>query len=422
MRYLYTFLLYLAMPFVFLRLFWRSRRLKAYRLRMRERLGFYPFRLDKCMWVHTVSVGELIAAIPLIKALQAEYPYLMMLVTTMTPTGAERVKVAFGDSVKHVYLPYDLPFAINRFLNAMNPQFCVVMETEMWPNILNACAKRGIPVCLTNARLSEKSARGYRRIAPLTREMLKNIRQISACQDTDAERFQSLGATTQQLTVTGNLKFDLVITEEVVAKGAALRTQLGQDRFVWIAASTHEGEEEMVLAAHQALLAKYPNALLILVPRHPDRFAAVTALTKTKFTTQNRSSGGVVAADTAVYIGDTMGELLVMYAASDVAFVAGSLIPRGGHNVLEAAALAKPILTGEHIFNFKDICHMMQRSQALVMVADVNDLAKTILKLADDISYREQLGQHALHVMNQNRGALAKQLQLIRQMVAERVL
>lgn len=413
MRYLYTFLLYLSLPFIFLRLLWRSLSLRDYRLRFKERLGYYPIHLDKCVWVHAVSVGEVLAAIPLIKALQAQYPHLPMLVTTMTPTGSARVKAAFGDSVSHVYLPYDLPGAISRFLDAMHPQVCVIMETELWPNLLHACVTRNIPVCLTNARLSEKSARGYHRIASLTRKMFADLTQIAACQQADADRFAQLGA--KNVVVTGNLKFDLVITDEVRAKGEALRQQLGRERFIWVAASTHAGEEEIILAAHKKLLSVQQDALLILVPRHPDRFVKVSALAAQEFKTQCRSKNEPLEKDTNVYLGDTMGELLVMYAAGDVALVAGSLIPRGGHNVLEPAALAKPVLTGEFVFNFAEICDMLTRAGGLVRVQDGDALAKQLIRFASDKSYRDVVGNKALDVMNANRGSLAKQLQVIRQ-------
>lgn len=417
MRYLYTFLLYLAMPFIFLRLLWRSRKLRDYRLRWRERVGFYPFGMEKCLWVHAVSVGEVIASIPLVKALQAAYPQYPMLVTTMTPTGAARVKAAFGDSVKHVYLPYDLPDAIHRFLDAMHPVACIIMETELWPNLLAACQRRDIPVCLTNARLSGKSARGYERIAPLTRMMLADVTHISACGQQDADRFVDLGAVKKQITITGNLKFDLVIPDDLPEKSAALRALLGKDRFVWIAASTHEGEEEVILEAHRKLIAEDPSALLILVPRHPDRFDQIAQLSADIFQTQRRSAMEDIQADTQVYLGDTMGEMLLLYGAADVAFVAGSLIPRGGHNILEPAVLAKPVLTGTHVFNFAEICKKFTEANALETVTDADSLAASLVNLQKNPALRKEQGERARHVMDANRGALAKQIGVIQQLV-----
>jgi len=416
-RYLYTFLLYLIMPFVFLRLFWRSRRLRDYRLRLRERLGFYPIKLEKCMWVHAVSVGEVIAAIPLIKELKKQYPNDPMLVTTMTPTGAARVKASLGDAVVHAYLPYDLPGAMQRFFNAMNPAACVIIETELWPNMLAACHKRNIPVCLTNARLSEKSAIGYARAGSLTREMLTNITRISACGMPDAERFVELGADSSKVAVTGNMKFDLVIPDGLLEKAVALRAMLGKDRFVWIAASTHEGEEEIILDAHRRLIAADPTALLILVPRHPDRFDMIADLCDKSFKTERRSAKSNIQFDTQVYLGDTMGEMLLMYAAADAAFVAGSLIPRGGHNILEPAVFAKPILSGTHVFNFAEICGLFSDANALITVTDAETLSEALTRLMQSPEERNGYGARALSVMDANRGALAKQVNIIQSVI-----
>ncbi len=418
-RKIYTLLFYLVLPLVFIRLAIRSRRLKDYRLRLRERLGFYPFRLDKCLWVHAVSVGEVIAAIPVIKALQLQYPQLPILITTMTPTGAARVKAAFGDQATHAYLPYDLPGAVNRFLKAMRPVAGVIIETEMWPNLLAACRRRSIPVCLTNARLSEKSARGYARFgaAALTREMLANLTHIAAVGHADAERFIKLGARPEQLTVTGNLKFDLLLPIDLEGNAGALRANLGVNRFVWIAASTHEGEEEVILEAHRRLTAQHPDALLMLVPRHPDRFNQIADLTAKQFTMQRRSANEPIQPETSVYLGDTMGEMLLMYAAADVALVAGSLIPRGGHNILEPAALAKPILSGPHVFNFAEICGLFTAQQALVTVTDADGLATQLMYLCQHAEERTALGLRARAVMDANRGSLTKQLAIIKKMI-----
>ncbi len=413
MRYLYTFLFYLALPYVFLRLLWRSLRQPEYRQRLGERLGFCPFRLEKCIWVHAVSVGETLAAIPLIKSLQARYPHLPMLVTTMTPTGGARVKSAFGDSVTHAYLPYDLPGAMKRFLKTMQPVVSIIMETELWPNLLDACHKNNVPVCLVNARLSEKSARGYGRIAPLTREMLRNIDFIAAHGQPDAERFVALGARKERLAVTGNIKFDLELPQELAEKCRILRDQLGKHRFVWIAASTHEGEEEIILAAHKKVLEKNPEALLILVPRHPDRFDAIAKLCEQSFVTARRSKNQPCTGETKVYLGDTMGELLLLYGAADVAFVGGSLIPRGGHNMLEPGALEKPILTGPHLFNFAEISELFVAANALTKVTSEESLVTFLIALMQNPEERAAMGQRALHVVNANRGALKKQLELV---------
>ncbi|VVC75042.1 3-deoxy-D-manno-octulosonic acid transferase [Aquicella siphonis] len=422
MRYLYTFLFYLALPFVFLRLWWKSRNQPEYRERLGERLGYYPFRLEKCIWVHAVSVGETLAAIPLIKGLKARYPHVPLLVTTMTPTGAERVKSAFGDSVKHAYIPYDLPGAMQRFIATMHPVVCVIMETELWPNLLAACSRRKIPVCLVNARLSEKSAKGYGRIASLAREMLRRIDLIAAHGQADAERFVALGAYRERMITTGNIKFDIELPQDLQERSASLRAEMGGARFVWIAASTHEGEEEIILAAHELIRAQNPSALLILVPRHPARFDAIAHLAAQMFMTARRSRQEKCTPDTAVYLGDTMGELLLMYGASDVAFVAGSLIPRGGHNMLEPGALGKPILTGPHLFNFAEISELFVAANALNKVTDAQSLAEGLMNLMRHPQEREQMGARALQVISRNRGALSKQIELVSSAISSQLI
>lgn len=417
MRYLYTFLFYLALPFVFLRLWWRSLRQPAYRQRMGERLGYYPQQLEKSIWVHAVSVGEVIAAIPLIKALNSRYPHLQMVVTTMTPTGAERVKTAFGDKVIHAYIPYDLPSAVQRFINHMHPVIAVIMETELWPNLLAITKKNNIPVCLVNARLSEKSAKGYQRIASLTQKMLCQLDLIAAHGHADANRFIALGAPKERMTVTGNIKFDIELPAELTAKTQTLSAMLGKHRFIWIAASTHEGEEEIILAAHKIIRQQDPHALLILVPRHPDRFDAIAKLAEQSFMTSRRSKQQTCTGETAVYLGDTMGELLSLYSVADVAFVAGSLIPRGGHNMLEPGALGKPILTGIHLFNFAEISELFVSANALIKVNDANSLAKQLILLMQQPEERKLMGARALKVVAANRGALAKQIEMVSQKI-----
>lgn len=413
MRYLYTFLFYLALPFIFLRLWWRSIKQPAYRQRMGERLGYYPRQFDQCIWVHAVSVGETLAAIPLIKALKSRFPEVQMVITTMTPTGAERVKTAFGDSVTHAYIPYDLPGAMQRFIRQFHPVVCVIMETELWPNLLATCSKNQIPVCLVNARLSEKSARGYHRIASLTRDMLRRIDLIAAHGQMDANRFITLGAPEARMTVTGNIKFDIELPADLSQKGAILRDELGRDRFIWIAASTHEGEEEMVIAAHKQICAVNPQALLILVPRHPARFDAIAKLSAQSFSTARRSLQQSCMPETSVYLGDTMGELLLMYSAANVAFVAGSLIPRGGHNMLEPGALGKPIITGPYLFNFAEISELFVSAHALAKVTDADSLAKEVIELMQHPDEQAEMGARALQVVAENRGALAKQVELV---------
>jgi 3-deoxy-D-manno-octulosonic-acid transferase len=412
-RILYTILFYLLLPFVFLRLIWRSRHLPGYRYRLKERLGFYPFTLKQSIWVHAVSVGETIAAIPLIKLLKTHYPHLPILITTMTPTGAERVKAAFGDEVYHAYLAYDLPLAVKRFLNAMHPVMAIFMETELWPNLLAECHHRNIPMCLLNARMSAKSAHGYRKTNGLIRGMLQRMSVIAANSANDAERFIQLGADRNKVHVTGNIKFDLELSVDLLTKSRELRMALGQERFIWIAASTHDGEEAIILAAQQKLVEVQKNALLILVPRHPDRFDAVAKNAEQLFKIQRRTQTKTCQPDTAVYLGDTMGELLLMYGAADAAFVGGSLIERGGHNILEPAALSKAILTGPHVFNFAEINQLFLDNQALIRVHDSDSLGEELIKLAKNLAQRENLGKRASEVMAANRGSLMRQLRLV---------
>ena len=397
-----------------IRLLWRSRKLPAYRQRLLERFGFYPFKLKHCLWIHAVSVGESLAAIPLIKALIKDYPDLPVLVTTMTPTGAERINAALGDRIKHVYIPYDIPDAVSRFLNTMHPVIAIIMETELWPNLLAICHQKRIPICLMNARLSEKSAAGYQRISSLTHRMMNEITLIASHGENDAKRFIALSAPKENVIVTGNIKFDLELPHDLASKSLALRETLGKDRLIWIAASTHEGEEEIILLAHKKCYEKNKKALLLLVPRHPDRFDKVHHLCEQQgWVIKRRSKQETCDQNTSIYFGDTMGELLFMYSVSDIAFVGGSLIPRGGHNMLEPGALGKPILTGPHLFNFAEISELFFKAHALVKVTDADSLFKQLDFWMMNEAERHATGERAKAVVDANRGALAKQLTLI---------
>lgn len=418
MRWLYTLLLYSLLPLILLRLWWRGRLAPAYRRRIGERFGFFtapPLRAP--IWVHAVSVGETIAAAPLIRALQQRHPERDIVVTTMTPTGSERVRALFGDSVFHVYAPYDLPDALARFLTRLQPTLALIVETELWPNTVEACAARGIPSLLVNARLSERSARGYARIGALTESMLQSLTGVVAQNVADGERFVALGLPRERLTVSGSIKFDIELSAELRERAAAERERLGlAQRPVWIAASTHEGEDDALLDAHIALRQRHPDLLLLLVPRHPERFDAVAALIAQRgLSVVRRSSGAVVDADGAVLLGDTMGELLLLLGCADIAFVGGSLIARGGHNMLEPAAWGLPIITGDSDFNFREISLLLQQAGALVKVADTNALTETLATLLDDAAERQQRGAAARQVVEQNRGALEKLLDVIDQ-------
>ncbi|MCU1723539.1 lipid IV(A) 3-deoxy-D-manno-octulosonic acid transferase [Pseudomonas sp. 5P_5.1_Bac1] len=413
-RTLYTLLFHIGLPLVALRLFLRGRKAPAYRQRIAERFAFgLPPLQPGGIWVHAVSVGESIAAAPMIRALLERYPQLPITVTCMTPTGSERIKAMFAGEprIQHCYLPYDLPWAAARFLDRAKPRLAVIMETELWPNHIHQCAKRGIPVALANARLSERSARGYARFAGLTRPMLAEMSLFAVQTETEAERFRQLGARPECVQVTGSIKFDLKIDEQLLPRAQALREQWGAgQRPVWIAASTHDGEDALMLDAHRQLLEVHADALLILVPRHPERFDAVYGLCSEQFATVRRSSGASVDGQTRVLLGDTMGELLFLYALADIAFVGGSLVPTGGHNPLEPAALALPVIMGPHVFNFLEISAMLREAGALQDVDDAEGLAAAVRRLVELPQDARKMGEAGVAVMRANQGALQRLL------------
>lgn len=419
-RHLYTLLLHLALPLIALRLALRARKAPAYARRIKERFSFaLPPLKPGGIWVHAVSVGESIAAAPMIRALQARYPELPITVTCMTPTGSERIQALFGDSVQHCYLPYDLPWAAARFLDRARPRLAVVMETELWPNHIHQCARRGIPVALANARLSERSARGYARFGKLTAPMLAELSLIAVQTQAEAQRFLDLGARPDCVEVTGSIKFDLKIDAELLQRAAELRRQWqAEQRPVWIAASTHAGEDEIVLAAHRQLLETRPNALLILVPRHPERFNSVHELCLSDgLTTRRRATGEAVQTGDQVLLGDTMGELLFLYALADIAFVGGSLVANGGHNLLEPAALGKPVLSGPHLFNFLEIAAQLRAAGALSEVADAAQLAERTATLLDTPAEAQRMSAAGLAVLKANQGALERLLDGLRRLL-----
>ena len=414
MRSLYTFILYLALPFVLLRLFWRSLKNPDYRRRIPERLGWLPFSaLQESLWLHTVSVGEAQAAEPLVRRLQVHYPGLPIVMTTTTPTGADRVRSLFGDSVIHAYFPYDLPFTVRRFLDRINPRLLVMMETEVWPNLLALCEQRGVATILANARLSEKSARGYARLGQFTRQTFQRVSLVATQSPADAERFLGLGAIPDRVRVTGSIKFDVRSPASLQEQAEALRRSWG-GRPVWVAASTREGEDEQVLDAHRKVLQALPQALLILVPRHPERFDRVAQLCRRQnFSMERRSQDTLCNPETQVFLGDTMGELPQFLAAADVAFVGGSLVPTGGHNVLEPAALGLPVVFGPHMYNFAMASRMLLAEGAAMQVASADSLAAVVVNWLTDASLRAQYGERGLRVVEANRGALDRLYDII---------
>lgn len=422
MELLYTTLLYLIQPFVWVRLLLRSRKAPAYRQRWQERYGFCHGKVaPDGILLHSVSVGETLTAIPLVRALRHRYPTLPITVTTMTPTGSERAQSAFGKNVHHVYLPYDLPRAMNRFFDTTRPKLVIVMETELWPNMIATLHKRKIPLVIANARLSERSAKGYKKLGHFTQRLMSRITLIAAQNKEDGQRFIDLGLKRNQLTVTGSLKFDISVTPELAARAITLRSQWAPHRKVWIAASTHDGEEQIILEAHRNLLKSFPDLLLILVPRHPERFAEAKTLTrKAGFSYILRSSKEIPFSSTQVVIGDSMGELMLLYGIADLAFVGGSLIERGGHNPLEPAAHAIPVLMGPHTFNFKDICGKLQQAGGLITVADAESITTEIFTLLTDEDYRLYTGHHAVEFLHQNQGALQRLLQILQPYLPQR--
>ena len=415
-RTLYSLLLYLAVPVIAVRLWLRSRKAAAYARRIGERFALtLPQFKYGGIWLHAVSVGESIAAAPVVKALQEQYPDLPITMTCMTPTGSERIQSMFGDSVQHCYLPYDLPLCSRRFFKRLQPRLAIVMETELWPNHINQCARLNIPVVLANGRLSERSARGYGRFPKLVAPMLKQISALAVQTQTEARRFIELGARPETVTVTGSIKYDLRVDKNLPKQAQALREQWqASQRPVWIAASTHEGEDVLILAAHQQLLTQFPDALLILVPRHPERFESVHALCVAQgMQVQRRSTHAAVSAEHQVLLGDTMGELLFLYALADVALVGGSLIEHGGHNMLEPIALAKPTLTGPHYFNFLEITQQLLAAGAIQEVADTQQLAQAVAELWSNPEQAQLICAAGQQVLQGNQGALQRLLDII---------
>ncbi len=416
MRHLYSLLLFLYFPFVFARLAVRGFADRGYWARWEERMGYVslPETGTPRIWIHAVSVGETQAAVPLVNRLVQRYPQVRVLVTTTTPTGAARVRALFGETVEHAYVPYDLPGSVRRFLDRARPVLAVFMETELWPNTFFHCARRSIPVIVANARLSERSARGYSRLGKLVRPMLAGVTRIAAQAPEDSARFVALGVDPARVNVTGSVKFDITLPASLKEQAQVLRRRWGVDRNVWIAASTHEGEDESVLDAFEQVLARLPGSLLVLVPRHPERFARAAALARRRgLRTTLRSQCAEDCKDTDIYVGDTMGELPLFYAASDVAFVGGSLVSSGGHNMLEPAALGVPVIMGPHVFNFAAISRLLLEMGAARQIHDAASLATAVIELLSDANLRHGMGENGRRMVQENRGALNRLMQVV---------
>jgi 3-deoxy-D-manno-octulosonic-acid transferase len=413
---IWRFLVYLLLPYAIGMLVWRGLRYSAYWHRWPERFGFVaPLDGRRVLWVHAVSVGEVRSAAPLIAELVERYPDHRVVVTTMTPTGSRQVRELFGDTVSHCYVPYDFPAAVRRFLDRVHPDAAVIAETEFWPNLFAECGRRRIPLLLVNGRVSQASLRGYLRIPKTARAMLETADLLCAQTRVDAQRLRNLGAPGELVHVTGNLKFDVEPPRTLLEEARALRELWGRERPVWIAASTHAGEERKVLDAYAELKRRYRDLLLVLVPRHPERFGAVARLCRRRgFAVAQRSrTPGALPAGTEVLVGDTMGELQRLYAASDVAFIGGSLVPHGGQNLLEACAVDVPVVFGPHMFHFEEISAMALERGAARQVLDAAGLAEAVALYFEQPDLRRAAGRAAHSLVAENRGALGRTLALV---------
>jgi 3-deoxy-D-manno-octulosonic-acid transferase len=419
MRDFYSFLFYLLIPFIVFRLVWRGIKAPAYLSRWGERFGFYNKAYTQgVIWFHAVSVGEAEALFPLVRQVQKQHPDERLLITTTTPTGSARVKVVMKESVEHVYLPYDIPCAVNRFMQCFKPKIAVIMETEIWPNLFACCGKNEIPLYIINARLSEKSARGYQKIPSLVLPALAQAKLIATQTQDDANRFVDIGAEHEKVKTLGNIKFDVEIPPETIEQGLQLKAGLFSGRFVWLIASTHKDEEVIFLEIYKEIKPKIPELLLVIVPRHPERFGEVKKLCEQhQLAVVMRSSGEACHQNTDVYLTDTMGELKMLYAAADTAFVGGSMVPAGGHNILEAAAVGVPVLFGPYMANFKEIAQGVLQQNAAIQCQDKDDIVSAMTALHADPTYRKQLTEKGKAFVRQNQGAIARICEILNQAI-----
>lgn len=419
MRTLYTSLFYLITPLLLLRLYWRGVKAPDYRKRWTERLAIYQQQFPtQVIWIHAVSVGEAEAALPLICRLQTQYPRTHFLVTSTTPTGSKRVSSALKDTVSQVYLPYDLPLVVKRFLAVFKPKIALIMEKEIWPNLYAQCKQEDIPLLIINARLSAQSARAYQKIPTLIKPALAATTKIVAQTDEDKTRFIAIGANPKSLLTMGNLKFDLAIDDALIQQAIRLKQNSFANRFVWIIASTHAPEERIFLELYPQLKKQIPNLLLLLVPRHPERFNTVKQQAeKMRFTTCMRSTKQQCTAATDVYIADTMGELKLLYGVADVCFVGGSMVPIGGHNILEPAAMGVPVLFGRYMANFKTIAKNMLDAGAAIRCVSKEEIIDALVRLHDSPAYQQKMTTKATHFIQQNQGATANTADLVKRII-----
>lgn len=417
MRFLYSLVLYLCAPLALCYLLLRGTKNRAYLERIPERFGYIPEpgSAQPVIWVHAVSVGEVQASGVLVKRLLGAYPDCRVLLTTVTPTGAARVRSLFAGAVEHRYLPYDMPHAIRLFLRRINPRLLVILETEIWPNVLYYCERRGVPAILVNARLSAASYRGYLRLRRFSASALRQLSHIAAQSAADAERFLALGADPASVSVTGNLKFDIEAPHDLAGQAQSLRRSLAAERPVWIAASTHEGEEMMVLDAFLHVREAVTGCLLIIAPRHPERFDKVydLCLHRGLDVARHSAATGATLRNPDVYLLDTLGDLPLFYACADAAFVGGSLVPAGGHNILEAARLGVPLISGRHTANFSEIIGFFKAADAILIVADAAELTAAVTRLLQDDELRRTRGERGQQVAQLNQGAIDSVMALL---------
>ena len=418
-RRLYSLLIYAAIPFALAWLSWRGVRERAYWRSWGERFGLGPAVAGDALWVHAVSLGEVTAAAPLVRALRAKYPHMRLVLTTATPTGRARARALFAEADVR-FLPYDTPGAVQRFLRRVRPRIAVIMETELWPNLFEACRRQGVSLVLANARLTAKSVERYLRLGALIRGVFASSVVVAAQTEADGARFVQIGAPPPRVHVAGNIKFDANVGPGVAERGREWRARFGPARPVWAAGSTHAGEEEQALTAHEALLADLPNALLLLAPRHPQRFDSVAELLRSRGmrfarrTSEPGTDGGAEELrGIQVLLVDCVGELAGFYAASDVVFVGGSLVPIGGHNLLEPAALGLPVVTGPSYANARDVARLLFEQGAAIEVSDAGELKGALARLLADPEERARVGARGRQMVESNRGAVERVLALI---------
>lgn len=414
-RFLYSLLIYALTPVGVIVLLFYAIRAPGLRSGWAQRFGFIPdLNNKKTIWLHAVSVGETLAAVPLVKALQVQYPQYRIVISCMTETASHRIRTVFGESVENTYAPFDTPDVVARFLNRLKPELLIIMETELWPNTIAACQRRDIPVILANARLSQKSANSYKKISPLIKSMLQSLHAVVAQHKSDAARFIELGLPEQALTISGNIKFDLTLDEQTknMAQLVSQQWRGSTSRSILLAASTRRGEDELILQAFRQLVSVLEKPpLLVLVPRHPERFDSVYELcSRAGFSVAKRSDKDADVSRADILLGDTMGELMLFYGACDIAFVGGSLVPNGGHNMIEPAAWGVPIISGPHLFNFSEVSQLLIGGDAMLVCENTTQLAEQTLDLLQNPERRQSMGKAAKQIAEENRGALAKLL------------